>query len=311
MLGSDFRYLANNLEADFEDVLTAPAKTGSLLKDRRSYWAVLLTGAAIVGSVALIDEPARNALNVGNGDHASKAMQGNAALMLWGATAALYAYGLGAGESRAREVALTTLQSVTITSLITGATKVLVGRARPKQNQGARAFGVKGRSFLSSATTPAFALATGLSEYWDNRWYMAVPAYGAASAVGLARMRRDAHWFSDVLVSAMVGIGTTKMLLHMHDEHARNPSRFHIFPMVSAGGVGVGASYEWGGDPELAAARLAPIAKPPAARASLAMPANFDAWMAYQQGAFMKPVLDGSLRWDPRYPELDFGLAAN
>jgi membrane-associated phospholipid phosphatase len=297
--GSDFGYLANNLAADAEDTVKSPLRIGRLLRDRRSFWALALTGAALGASIGFIDEPARDAFGEPE-DKSANGMRHDAELALWGSTALLYAYGLGADDSRAREVALTTLESTVITGFLVKGSKLLFGRARPKENQGARAWGGSGHSFVSNSVTPAFVLAAGLSEYWDNRWYVALPAYGAASFVGYTRMRADAHWFSDVLASALIGVGTTKLLLHMHGENARNPSRFRVFPMVtSSGGVGLQAAYAWGG--------AEPAPPPASARADAAVPAGFRAWKAYQLGAFVPPVLDARDRLDPRMPEIDLG----
>jgi hypothetical protein len=38
-----------------------------------------------------------------------------------------------------------------------------------------------------------FALAGGVSEYYDNRWYVAVPIYSLALLDGFGRMGHDAH----------------------------------------------------------------------------------------------------------------------
>ncbi len=66
-----------------------------------------------------------------------------------------------------------------------------------------------GDSFPSGAATPVFALACATSEEGDNRWYIAVPAYAGALAVGFGRMGHDAHWLSDIAGSAIVGVVTS------------------------------------------------------------------------------------------------------
>jgi len=89
--------------------------------------------------------------------------------------------------------------------------KVAFGRERPDANRGPYAWFQGGRSFVSADTTPAFALAEAVAAGFDHRWEVTVPAYVAATAVGVGRMGRDRHWASDILASAFLGIGTTKL----------------------------------------------------------------------------------------------------
>jgi hypothetical protein len=60
-------------------------------------------------------------------------------------------------------------------------------------------------------------------------------------------MGKDARWLSDIAGSALLGIGTTKLLLYLHREHEANSSRYRVFPMLSHGGVALFVSYTWGG----------------------------------------------------------------
>ena len=239
-LYSDFRWSANNLEADGEDILKSPCHVGELLENPSFYWTTLAAGAALGASFGL-DEPARRAFRE-IGDKKGSNLEDWGGLALLSATGALYAYGFAADDVRARRYALTGLLSTAVSGLLTSALKVSFGRDRPHQDQGHWKWFNGGSSFVSAATTPAFALAADLSEYADNRWYVAVPAYGVAAAVGLGRMAQDAHWISDIVGSALLGVGTTELFLHMHALHAADPSRFRVFPVPVKGGVGLGVS---------------------------------------------------------------------
>jgi membrane-associated phospholipid phosphatase len=239
-LASDFRWSVNSLEADAEDVVKSPLHVGDLLTNPDFYWTTLASGAALGGAYAL-DEPARRQFR-----HISPAdathLESWGTVALWAGTGLMYGYGLAVDDSRAREYALTSLLSVGVSSGLTTALKVSFGRLRPNQNKGHDQWFQGGASFVSGATTPAFALAAGISEYADNRWYVALPAYTAATAVGLGRMGKDAHWLSDVVGSALLGVGTTELFLHMHALHAKDPSRYRIFPVAVRGGAGLGVS---------------------------------------------------------------------
>ena len=242
---SDFKWTVNNFEADAEDLVLSPCHVGELLENPAFYWTSLASAAALGAGFGL-DNPAQHAFHkISHNDADSLERWGNAAL--WGATAGLYAYGLALDDPRARHYALTGLFSTAVSSGLTAVLKVTFGRDRPYQDQGHWKWFNNGRSFVSSATTPVFSLAAAVSEYADNRWYVALPAYTAAASVGLGRMGKNAHWISDIIGSALLGVGTTEVLLYMHDSHEAEPSRYRIFPVLARDGGGVGVSWDfWG-----------------------------------------------------------------
>jgi hypothetical protein len=47
-------------------------------------------------------------------------------------------------------------------------------------------------------------------------------------------MGNDAYWFSDVVVAALLGVGTTKLLIWLHRKHELDPNRFKILPINNA-----------------------------------------------------------------------------
>ena len=61
-----------------------------------------------------------------------------------------------------------------------------------------------------------FSLAAGISDTFDNAWYVAVPAYSLALLDGFGRMGHDAHWFSDVVGTGLLGWGTTELFQYLH-----------------------------------------------------------------------------------------------
>jgi undecaprenyl-diphosphatase len=94
---------------------------------------------------------------------------------------------------------------------ITTTLKYFVNRTRPFKAYPAdivqRDKGVGPYSFPSGHTTFAFASATNLCLTY-KKWYITVPAYVYASMVGYSRMRLGVHYPSDVLVGAIIGIGS-------------------------------------------------------------------------------------------------------
>lgn len=63
-------------------------------------------------------------------------------------------------------------------------------------------------SFPSGHTSYAFSLATSAT-LATKKWYVAVPCYVYAGTVGYSRMRLGAHYPSDVLAGALIGIGSS------------------------------------------------------------------------------------------------------
>lgn len=61
-------------------------------------------------------------------------------------------------------------------------------------------------SFPSGHTTSAFCTATSLTLMYP-KWYVIVPAYSWAAAVGYSRMHMGMHYPSDVLMGALIGSG--------------------------------------------------------------------------------------------------------
>ncbi len=253
---SDFKYLANNTITDVEDVVTSPlyvASADSPLRTPRFYLVLAGVGAIWGGSFAL-DQTMRSHLrSMSSGD--ADLLQNTSYYSVGAATALLYGYGLWSNDDRAREYALTAGEGAGIATLVDIGIKAGFGRLRPSQSGSHTAFFDGGHSFVSGDVTPMFALAAGVSEYYDNRWYAAAPIYSLALLDGFGRMGNDAHWFSDVVGAAMLGVGTTELLLWLHKRHAAEPSRWRIFttspslpPRAGAqasASIGAGVAYNW------------------------------------------------------------------
>ena len=158
---SDFKYLANNVEADGEDIVTAPLHldaAGAVLTDPRFYLVVGGAGAAFGGSFAL-DQTMRSHLHDMSSGTASM-LQNISYGSVGAATALLYGYGLYAGDARARQYALTAGEGAGIATLVNVGIKAAFGRLRPSQDHHDHdAFFHGGQSFVSGDVTPMFALA--------------------------------------------------------------------------------------------------------------------------------------------------------
>jgi membrane-associated phospholipid phosphatase len=256
MVQDDFKYLVDNVPLDFADVVTSPlyfASPNSVLRSPKFY--LVLAGAgAVWGTSFALDQSIRSHLREMSSSDADL-LQNLSYGTVSGGTALLYLYGLYSDDARARQYALTAGESAGVASLVDIGVKAAFGRLRPHQDGHSHtAFFDGGQSFVSGDVTPMFALAAGISEYFNNQWYIAAPIYSLALLDGFGRMGHDAHWFSDVVGAALLGWGTTELLLYLHKQHEEQPDRWRIFPVSPPAsptssqaipGLGLGLSYNW------------------------------------------------------------------
>jgi membrane-associated phospholipid phosphatase len=81
-------------------------------------------------------------------------------------------------------------------------------------------------SFPSGHTSNAFAIATSLSLAYP-KWYIIVPTYTWASAVGYSRMYLGVHYPSDVLAGAVVGAGSAWLTYEVNKKLHKKPAKNH------------------------------------------------------------------------------------
>lgn len=107
--------------------------------------------------------------------------------------------------------------TIGINLLLTTGLKYSIQRPRPFDqypNDIIKRTDASGFSFPSGHTSTAFATATALT-LSSKKWYVAVPSYAYACAVGYSRMRLGVHFPSDVLGGMVVGIGSTLLVFQI------------------------------------------------------------------------------------------------
>jgi len=181
----------------------------------------------------------------------------------------IYAFGAVAHRRGVMDAGLHIGESVVAASTITGALKMLVGRARPYVSADSNSYdfgfmrGRKGgqyQSFPSGHTTAAFAFAAALAGEANTvakpRRWVAPVVYSAATLVGLARMYDDKHWASDVIVGGSIGFFTARATVRYNHLHPSNwinrlllpatGSDYHLSVWRSANGrTNVGLARGW------------------------------------------------------------------
>ena len=100
--------------------------------------------------------------------------------------------------------------SVGIMAVTVKGLKEVVSRTRPN--------GEDNESFPSGHTAKAFMTATMLyKEYgWRSPWF-SIGGYTAAALTGVSRIMNNAHWLSDVMAGAAIGIGSVHLGYYLTD----------------------------------------------------------------------------------------------
>jgi len=130
--------------------------------------------------------------------------------------------------------------SLLLTDLVTTRLKRSIVKTRPG--------GDNDNAFPSAHTSYSFSTATVLyEEFKDTSPLLAYSGYAFAVTTGVLRMAKNAHWISDVLLGAGIGMTITKLVYHFDYLFAWNPFKATdatiIAPQVNQDGAGLYLSY--------------------------------------------------------------------
>ncbi len=131
------------------------------------------------------------------------------------------------------------LKSFLLNDFIVSNLKRISGTRRPNGGM---------HSFPSGHTSFAFAMAQFMHhEFGDESVWYSVGAYSCAATVGILRVTHNAHWISDVVAGAGIGMLSTELvyLTHLYkwdNEHLRN---FDIFPFRIGNQKGISLVYNF------------------------------------------------------------------
>lgn len=195
-------------------------------------WAhgAVVGGSAILAS-ALLDKPV---------DRFMKKHQGSSVARAWnnvGKATPVVLAGLAAGEvafgdARMQNIGIISLESIAGAAALSIATKHVVGRARPSEEQGqwSKTSDRSNASFPSNHATVAFAAVTPFAQEYDAPWL-----YGVAAAGSLGRTAGRQHWVSDIVAGGVLGmaIGGWLWQAQRNDAH----SSFALTPGAKSMGV--------------------------------------------------------------------------
>jgi hypothetical protein len=149
----------------------------------------------------------------------SKSYDSQDALPAAGIFAATFLYAAFTHDQDARSETWQMFEAVGFSSATTYLLKYAGGRARPHETSDPDQWRVGGASFPSGHTTAAFAIGTVLAESGNDRyrWVRRFLGYGMAAYTGYARLEHNAHWLSDTVAGAAIGMSTAQFVLNRHD----------------------------------------------------------------------------------------------
>ena len=124
------------------------------------------------------------------------------------------------GDTNGRGEAWAMLEAAGLGSVTGYALKYAVGREGPDRASNPNQWRKSGgNSFPSVHTTGAFAVGTVLAESGsdDYRWLRRLLGYGLGAATGYERLKDNAHWLSDTVGGAALGIASAHFAMNRRD----------------------------------------------------------------------------------------------
>lgn len=140
-----------------------------------------------------------------------------------GFTGTLYGIGALSDRPKLRSTGRQGFEAALLSNVIVLGIKETVGRQRPD--------GSDSRSFPSGHAAASFAVASVLHRNYGLR--IGVPAYAFATFVAYSRINDDAHYLSDVLFGAAMGVAVGRVVSRFHLE------RLKVAPVLKKGTTGV------------------------------------------------------------------------
>jgi PAP2 superfamily len=128
------------------------------------------------------------------------------------------------------------LEAGALAALSTTLFKFAAGRSRPNETTQVDDWRSGGDSFPSMHVSTTFAVGTVLAESGseDYRWLRRGIGYGLAAATAYGRLDSNAHWLSDTVAGAALGIATAQFAMQRRDQH---PGRLALMVVPVEGGL--------------------------------------------------------------------------
>ena len=143
-----------------------------------------------------------------------------------------WGYAAWVGDPTGHRETWSMFEAAALSSLTAYATKFIVRREGPYQTSDPNEwFKSGGRSFPSEHATAAFAIGGVLAEAGgdDYRWLRRLLGYGLGVGTSYLRLKHNAHWLSDTVAGAALGIASAQFTLN--HAYRSQDSHFGLVPV--------------------------------------------------------------------------------
>ena len=149
---------------------------------------------------------------------------------------ALLLHGITTDDKTTQKIGFEIGQSFIYSVSVTGALKIVLGRARPYTGSSANTFAPfsftnSNWSHPSGHATVAFSLSTVLATNTNNN-ALKVLAFVPALLTAASRVYQNYHWTSDVFLGAVIGYFTGRFITDLHKQKEVGPIIYNA-PLVS------------------------------------------------------------------------------
>lgn len=181
-------------------------------------WGDVAAVGGVVALAALMDAPVarsmESARNPGRIHTAQQLDRFGEVTVIAPVVGGLALVGLVGHRPALTNLARQTATAIALSTVITQASKRVIGRDRPYQDRDRTGLAFSplggGTAMPSGHTAAAFAMATTLGDAVGSRWARA-GLYTLATGTAWARMAQEKHWLSDVVAGAAVGVLSARL----------------------------------------------------------------------------------------------------
>jgi membrane-associated phospholipid phosphatase len=221
----------NKLVADIKSYVVSP------LHWNGTDWMFFGGALVAVGAAHHYDDTVRHHFNIhrknqGVGNVNSQDFQD--AIPAAAAFAGTWLYANLAGDNNGRKESWAMLEAGGLSTVTAYVFKFAAGRKTPDQTLDSNQWRKGGSSFPSVHSTAAFAVGTVLAESGSDeyRWPRRFLGYGIGVLTSYQRLQHNAHWLSDTVAGAALGVATARFVMHRrYGTDEEDSSSFMVVPV--------------------------------------------------------------------------------